>query len=107
MTAGPRPAAAAGLAPAPGWGHASTSRVGAGWFAWCVDVASMTWRTVRARDCRAIGAVLTLVRLPEGAPGAAIKVPEAAAAPGGNTTTDEMEETLVNHEPSRTTTTTM
>lgn len=45
-------------------------------------------------------------RLPEGAPGAAINVPEAAAAPGGNTTTDEMEETLVNHEPSRTTTTT-
>lgn len=42
-------------------------------------------------------------RLPEGAPGAFQNVPEAAAAPGGTQTNDEMRETLVNHEPSRTT----
>lgn len=46
-------------------------------------------------------------QLPQGAPGAMQNVPEAAAAPGGVNTTDTMKETLVNHEPSRTTTKTV
>lgn len=50
--------------------------------------------------------ITTTERLPEGAPGALQNVPEAAAAPGGSETTDSMKETLVNHEPSRVTTTT-
>jgi len=50
--------------------------------------------------------IVSQERLPEGAPGAVVNVPEAAAAPGGTSTEDTMKETLTNHEPSRTTTTT-
>lgn len=50
--------------------------------------------------------IVSQERLPEGAPGAVVNVPEAAAAPGGTSTEDTMKETLTNHEPSRTSTTT-